>query len=164
MEKFQQEAFGRPILSWEVDEYRKHERSTAWFVISGIIGAILLVISIVTANYLFALIILMVGLLTFISSFKNPERVDVSITTTGVVIGGDFYQYKELRDFSIVYEPPEIKLLYVDFKSNLHPTVSIPLEEIDPNKAREALLPYVIENLERDKESLTDMMSRLYKI
>ena len=130
------DSYGYRLLSWEVDEYPRHERSRTWFIVAGIIGAALLVYAVVTANFLFAVIVLMLGVIILLTTFKEPQRVEVHITTMGIVVGNTFYPYKDVKDFSIVYQPPQTKLLYVGLSSLLHPLLSIPLEEMDPNQVR----------------------------
>lgn len=155
---------GEPILDWEVDEYPQHERSRTWYIAASIIAIALIVYAIITANFLFAVIILMVGVITLLSTFKTPDRISVMITTTGVIVGDLYYDYQSIRDFSIVFEPPDVSILYLDFHSSLHPLISVPLEEMDPNLIRDALLPFCTENFHRNEESLTDLMKRLYKL
>ncbi|MBI4599252.1 hypothetical protein HY734_03610 [Candidatus Uhrbacteria bacterium] len=156
--------YGSPLLSWEVDEYPRHERSRTWYIAGAVVGVLLIVYAIATANFLFAVIILMVGIITLLSTFQDPEKVDVVLTTTGVVIGNSFHDYQEMKDFSIAYSPPDVKLLYLDFQKLWHPMVSIPLEDTDPNEVRGILLQYCPENLNRTDETLTDMIRRLYKL
>lgn len=155
---------GRRLLSWEVDEYPHFERSTAWYVAAAIVSALLMVYAIATANFLFAIIILMIGIITLITTFQAPDRVEIILTTTGVVLGETFYGYDIVKDFALVYKPPETKLLYLDFVSPWHPLVSVPLEETDPNRVRDVLLSFCVENLQRNDESLTDAVRRVYKV
>jgi len=155
---------GRPVLEWEVDEYAKHDRSKVWYIIGAVVGVFLVIYAISTANFLFAVIILMLGIVTLLSTFLPPDRIVVIVTTTGVVVGDMYYDYEAIRDFSIAYDPPEVKYLYLEFHSPWQPLISIPLEEMDPNAIRENLLPFCFENLDRTEESLTDVMRRVYKL
>ncbi|MFC1787929.1 hypothetical protein ACFLZY_01790 [Patescibacteria group bacterium] len=155
---------GSALVGWEVDEYPQHDRSRLWFLVAGIVGVALIVYSVATANMLFAVIVLMIGVIILVSSMKTPDKVQVIVTTTGVLVGDSYYEYKDIKDFAIVYNPPETKLLYIDFESGWKPLLSIPLEDTDPNEVRESLLPYVIEDLDRTDERLTDVIRRLYKL
>lgn len=155
---------GTPQLEWEVDEYPAHQRSRVWYIIASVLGVSLIIYAVATANFLFAVIILMVGVITLISSFVPPDRVPVIITNTGVVVSDMYYDFQAIRDFSIVYDPPHIKNLYFEFHSPWQPLLTVPLEDIDPNQVREFLLPYCLENLHRVEENLTDVLRRLYKL
>jgi hypothetical protein len=156
--------YGRKLLGWEVDEYPAHTRSRTWYILGAVVGVGLIVHAIATANFLFAVIILMIGIITLLSTFDRPDRVHVILTTTGVVLGNAFYPYQDIRNFSLVYDPPEVKVLYLDFHKPWLPLLSVPLEEVDPNRVRETLLPFCVENLDRTDESLTDVVRRLYKL
>lgn len=156
--------YGKVFTAWQVDEFPNHDRSRLWYVLGAIAAVGLIIYSIFTANFLFAVIILLAGLTTLLSTFRQPEKLDIAITSTGVIIGDHFHSFKEFKDFSIAYEPPAIKLLYFDFVSSWIPLVSIPLEDNDPNYIRECLLPFCLENLERTEETLTDYVRRLYKL
>lgn len=156
--------YGKILLSWEVDEYPNHDRSRTWYVLGAIISVALIVYAIATANFLFAVIILMCGIVTLISTFQPPEKINVAITSIGILVGEAFYLYKDLKDFSVAYDPPAVKLLYIDFQKPWQPLVSVPLEETDPNQVREYLLPFCVENLERTEETLTDAVRRVYKL
>jgi hypothetical protein len=155
---------GQPEVVWEIDEYPRQRRSRNWYLVAGGIGVALIIYAVATANFLFAVIILMAGIVTLISDFKEPDRVTVAVTSAGLVVGDSFYDFRSVRDFSIVYEPPEVKLLYVTFRQIWQPMLAIPLEETDPNAVRETLLPFCLENLDRTSETLTEVLRRVYKL
>lgn len=161
-EEFQE--VGTSLISWETWDYPPVERSRTWYVIASILGAAMLVYAIVTANYLFAIILLMIGVILLMNGLRHPKRVEIHITNLGIVIGDTFHDYKDIKDFALVYEPPIVKNLYIDFNSVLRPLISISLEDIDPNLVREALLPFAFENLQREDEALTDILRRVYKL
>ena len=99
-----------------------------------------------------------------LSIFMKPARIPVVITSTGIIIGDLYYDYQAVKDFSIVYDPPEVKILYLDFYALTHPLIAVPLEDVDPNIIRENLLTFCQENLRRNEEGLTDLVRRVYKL
>ena len=155
---------GSPQIEWEIDEYPIHQRSKRWYMISIVLGVAFITYAVATANFLFAVIILMVAVITTLSLFVPPGRVPVIITNTGLVVDDTYYDFEAVKDFSIAYEPPDVKNLYLKFRSSWQPLLTVPLEDIDPNHVREILLPFCLENLERTEESLTDSVRRLYKL
>ncbi|RMD52024.1 FUSC family protein [Candidatus Parcubacteria bacterium] len=155
---------GTALMSWEAWEFPPHQRSRTWYISAFVIGLVFLIYAVWSANYIFAVIILMMGIILLINGLRKPERVHVHITDLGIVFGNHFYDYKDIKDFAIVYDPPEVKILYIDFNNIFEPLLSIPLEDADPNQVRKTLLPYVLENLEREEETLTDTVRRLYKL
>lgn len=155
---------GESLYEWETWEFPPHERSKNWYIGASIIAALCIIYAIATANYIFAIIILLFGILFLLDQMRHPERIKVHITNLGVVFGDEFYSYEEMKDFSIVYSPPDVKLLYIDFIQAWHPLLTVHLEDADPNEVRDLLVQYAFENLEREDETLTDMVKRLYKL
>jgi len=162
--EYHPDEFGELLIGWEVDEYPQHQRSRTWYILAGIVSVSLIIYAIATSNFMFAVIILMCCVILMISSFTKPERIPMMITTTGVILGDIYYDYQSIRDFAIVYDPPDVKLLYLDFYAVTHPLISIPLEETDPNIVRNSLLSFCMEDLNRTNEHLTDVVRRLYKL
>lgn len=156
--------FGKILAQWRVDEYPNHQRSRTWYIISAIIGIALIIYAIATANFLFAVIILISGVVMLLGAFQPPEKIDIAITQTGVVVGPAFYEFQDIKNFSLAYRPPEFRILYLDFVKPWLPLLSIPLEDTDPNHVRECLLPFCLENLDRTDETLTDTIRRVYKL
>ncbi len=161
---FQLAGPGQPRVVWEIDEYPRQTRSRRWYLVMAALGVALIVYSIATANFLFAVIVLMAGIITLISDFKHPNRITVGITTTGIVIGETYHDFRSVNDFALVYEPPEVKNLYVTFRQSWQPMLAIPLEDTDPNVVRRELLPFCLENLDRTSETLTEVLRRVYKL
>lgn len=158
------QTFGQPILAWKVDAFPYFERSRLWYIVAAILGALGIMYAISTANFLFALIILITGVIVLVTSFRKPERMDVVVTEMGMIIGETFHPFKEIKNFSIVFDPPKVRTLYLEFPSVLRPLLSVPLEDMDPNTVRDTLIPFCKENTERNEESLTDVLRKVYKL
>ena len=157
--------YGKEIMSWLVPEHEKHERSTSWYVIAGIVAIALLIYCFFTANFLFAVIIIVAALVIILHHGREPERVKFGITDEGIVIGRKFYDYDEIKDFAIVYKPRiEVKRLYFEFKNALRHRLSIPLENMNPLTVRETLLKYLKEDLERTDQPLSEGLAKLFKL
>lgn len=155
---------GEELYGWQTWEFMPHQRSMLWYVFASILSVVLIVYAIWVTNYMFAIIILMIGIIFLIGNLRKPEIVNVHVTTLGLVVNDKFYEYEEIKDFSLIYAPPDIKWLYVDFNKVWMPMLTIPLEDADPNIIREVMTPYAFENLEREEETLTDMVRRVYKL
>jgi hypothetical protein len=155
---------GKIFASWEFPEFIKYQRNTAWYVFTALIGLFLIIYAVYTYNFLFAFIIVMLGFILVIYMAKEPMTVRFIITEDGLELNHHFYSYKEVDTFWIIYEPPEVKNLYFDFKSTLKPSFSIPLLNQDPLEIRTVLLKYLREDLEKEEESTTDLLERKFKL
>lgn len=157
--------YGKEIIVWLVPEYERHERTTGWYLIASIAAIALLIYCFFTANFLFAVIIIVTALVIILHHGREPERVKFGLTDEGIVIGKKFYDYDEIKDFAIVYKPRiEVKRLYFEFKNALRHRLSIPLENMNPLKIRETLLKYLKEDLERTDQPLSEGLAKLFKL
>ena len=157
--------YGDEIIGWEVPEYDKHERTKAWYITASIIAVLLLLYSFWTANFLFAVIIIITSLVIILHDGREPDMVRFSITDEGVVIGRKFYDFDEIKDFAIVYKPKQgVKNLYFEFKNALKHRLSIPLQDMNPLPIRENLLKYLKEDLERTDQPTSEGLAKILKL
>lgn len=151
-------------LEWEVNEFVRYERGALWYTISILVGLGLLVYAILTANFLFALIIVMFALALYLSIITEPAKIRFALTDGGIEIGRSRYPYHEIKSFWLIYDPPEVKKLYLDFRTPLRPRLTIDLDDVNPNDVRSALMARVHEDLTQVEEPMTEILGRLFKI
>ena len=73
--EYHPDEFGDILVSWEVDEYPQHERSRMWYILASVVGIGLIVYAVLTSNFLFAVIILMIAVIMVLSMFTKPEKI-----------------------------------------------------------------------------------------
>lgn len=127
-------------------------------------GLLLLLQAVFSANFLFALIILMFAVVLYLSTKTPPTRVVAAITDDGVVYGKAVYPYRDIQSFWMVYDPPSVKTLYLEFRSIMQPSVTIELEDSNPNAVREHLGRFVREDITKVDEPVSDAIGRILKI
>jgi len=153
------------IISWEVLEYEKYERSKIWYVVASLVAALLLLYSILTSNFLFAIIIVASVIIIILHDGQEPTLIKIDLTDEGVIVGKKFYDYDEIKNFSIIYKPRQnVKNLYFEFKNSFKHRLSIPLNNIDPLRVRDTLLQYIEEDLERTNQPLSEGLAQLFKL
>lgn len=155
---------GKILQSWTFPEFSSPKRERSWYIWIIIISFSVLIWSIITANYLFALIIIIVAIIFIFQNRRPAQLIECRLKEDGIETGQNFYAYEDIKNFWIVYRPPEIKAIYVDFKSALKPTLTIPLESQNPLKIRETLKKYIEEDLEKDDEPSADSIARTFKL
>src|SRR5688572_16539667 len=151
-------------LGWDTLEYPKYQRGRLWYVGMLGVGGALLIYAVVTANFLFALIIIMFALVTYMSSVAEPQKIRFSITDAGIALGNAFYLYRDINRFWFIYEPPAVRALYLEFKNALRPRVTIDLGSMNPNQVRQVLGGFVREDFSEDEEPFSDYIGRVLKI
>ncbi len=155
---------GDVVFEWTVKEYEQPERERRWYILMGIVGVSLVGYALISGNYLFALVIVLFGIILFMHDMVEPMEVPVLITETGVVVGKKYYRFSELKSFWMIYDPPAIKNLYFGLDSVLRHRVQVPLLDNDPRPIREHLEQFVEEDLDQEEEPFSDSISRLFKI
>lgn len=140
------------LMQWDAEEFKQVARPQQWYILFAIVGIAFVVYALFTANYLFALIIVLLAVVLNQFFHKEPEKIGVAITREGVAIDNAFYPYgSDLVSFWILYNPPEVKTLTFSHQSSLQPNITIQLEDQNPLKIRELLLNYLPEDVEQEE-------------
>lgn len=153
-----------PTISWTIPEYREHARGRRWYVVAIAAGAALLSYAVLTANFLFALILLIAIFVTALHDRRSAPDVLFEIAENGINIGETHYSYNRFKSFWMYYEPDEAKTLFLEFKSGVRPRLSIPLQNKNPLRVRSILLAHLPEDIERENEPLSEQLIRLLKL
>lgn len=156
---------GRILHQWEFPEYERHNRGPVWYVLAFAIGTALIVYALKDGNPLFALIILLFALILFTNHRQEPMQLNFTMYETGIQVGDTFFLFREIETFSVIYEPPTVKVLYLMPKNRvLRGEITIPLRDQNPVEVRRMLLEYLKEDLDRDEETHNDKLGRLLKL
>lgn len=159
-----EEIIGKTAFAWSIPEFPKYERGKLWYAIAALVAGGGILYAVLTANFLFAVIILMFAMISLLYSTREPMLIPFAIGEAGVLVGVRTYPWRELESFWIVYDPPTVKTLYVEFKNPLRPRVAAPLADEDPVALRDTLLQYIREDVERKDEPFSDFLGRLLKL
>jgi hypothetical protein len=155
--------FGEIYYEWTISEHNNHKRSYGWYILMIIVSAALIIWSIITANFLFALIIILVIFILFLKEYSGSSQLKFRILEDGILIGNQFFSYKELASFYMIYDPPYVKKLFFSTKG-LSPDISIPLNDMNPLPIRESLLEFLEEDLDKENESIDDQLETILKL
>src|SRR3989344_5481594 len=147
--------YGEVLFNWVFPEFPRYERDKSWYFWASVIAVILLIYAIFSANFLFAVIII-VSSLTILMFHRSNNEINFKITEDGILLNKQFYDYRDIKNFYIIYQPPAVKTLYFEPKSIFRPRVPVSLEDQNPVKIREVLLNYLEEDLERENEPTSD--------
>lgn len=157
-------AEAQDLFVWEAPAHEPRERGTRWYLIMAVVALAFTAYAVITGNFLFAFLILLAAIVLILAGNEHPKTVLVQIGHNGVVWHGDFLPFDDIRDFAIVYQPPEVKVLYLHPRSFLQPRLRIPLGDQDPLELREHMRQYAHEDLTLKDEHATDILARLFKL
>lgn len=131
-------------LRWSAYEHEHVERGSDWYWALGIAAASLSVISILFANFLFAVLIILAAFTIALSARTPPERVEFEISEKGIRTGNVLHRYDEVISFWVDDEKAEPVLL-VDTVKFMSPNLIIPLANVDPGDIRNYLREFAEE-------------------
>ncbi len=154
---------GKTFLQWKFFEFPIHQRGLVWYFVSGLFIMLFLGYAVFTRNFLFALIIILFVLLFYIMN-RSVREITIQIGEDGVLLGNKLYQYSSMEKYWIIYNPPQVKSLYIQFKSFFSPRLVISLENQSPLKIREILSNYIVEDLDQEEEPPLDTLTRVLKL
>lgn len=155
---------GDVLHEWTIQEYEQHERGMPWYALMILLGLGMVIYGVMTGNFLFALIIILFAIILFLQSHQTPLQVVFQITELGVVVGGRFYPYSEFNSFYVIYQPPEVKTLFLETKSVFRPLLRIPLLDKNPVEIKHTLREFLPEDAEKEEEPLADRVARNWRI
>ncbi len=157
--------YGRLLLGWTFPEYAHYKRDFKWYLLISLIFVVVIVYSFITGNFLFVIFLILFAVIIFSSDHRFPHKVSLDIFEDGIRLGENkFYGWSDIKNFHLVYQPPQVKRLYFDLKNVFLSDLSVPLEKEDPLKVREILEEYLEEDLDRKNETLMDRLNRWFKI
>lgn len=149
---------------WEVPSFEKYERGKTWYFGFAVVATLLVAYAIYTSNFLFAFIIFLSVIIVLLVGNQKPKQILVQIGNNGIVVDGRLHLYQEIDTFSIIYQPPMSKVLYIEPKSTLSQRLRIELDDQDPVELRSHLLQYLREDLDLQGEHVSDIIGRLLRI
>lgn len=149
---------------WEAPAFERHERGTRWYAVMAVVALALVAYAVFTANFLFAFLVLLAAIMLVLAGNEASPAVLIQIGDNGVVWDGQFIPYERIRHFSIVYQPPEVKVLYLQPRNLMQPRMRIDLGGQDPVELRNHLKQYTFEDLKQQEEHASDTFARLFRL
>ena len=156
------ENVGKILHSWRAPEFEVYEKSGRWYIIAALFIASMVAYAIFTNSPIMAIVFILIGIVGYIYSQRNPKIVTFTITSKGVLANNEMYLYDNIFSFWIFYEPTHTKVISLHTKASMLPFVHIPIENENPVKLRELLMQNIPE-IKQDP-SLTNTIGRFLHI
>ncbi len=151
-------------FAWETPAFIKYNRGSLWYFVFAIVCFSLIAYAIWTANFLFAFIVFLSAIILLLVGSQDPRTVLVQVGDNGVVIDGRLHLFQDLERFSVIYQPPMSKVLYIEPRSALTPRLRLELMDEDPVELRNHLKRFLREDLDLQGEHVSDIFGRLLRI
>lgn len=147
------------LLAWSTPEYREITMNRRQLLIAASVAGILLILALITANFLFAIVIALASVAGYLFVGRPPRTMNIVVTTKGIAYGDRFFVWnQDAKRFWVLYDPP-LATLNIATRSLTDPTLEIQLGDQDPFRVRDTLLQYLEED-PRAEESFADSISR----
>lgn len=139
------------ILEWQSPEHHFDRKSVDWYWALGIIVLGGVILSFYFGNFLFAIFLLIAGIVVGALSYQETKSVPVKITTKGIAFGRRLYPWLSIRSFWIEDEHIHGPRILLHPTSHYLPLIVIPVnEEIDLNDVHDILLEFIDEEFLRE--------------
>ena len=135
-------------LTWNATEHKHIERGGDWYWALGITVVSFALIAILFNDVLFAILILLAGLVLGMLASRPHPSVPISLEERGLMVDGTLYPYEEMFAFWVTQGDDPI--LFIDTPRFMTPDLMIPLHGIDPESVRSFLTERVLETEMRE--------------
>lgn len=112
------------ILSWTALEYEEKERTRDWFWALGVIIVTASLASIIFANYFFAVLIILSGVMLGFFAIRKPGVIPYELGARGLKAGNRLYAYENIKSFYVQEVHPT---LFIKSERIFMPILSIPI-------------------------------------
>ena len=149
-------------IQWEAEEFETHTRDTKWYIIVSCILLLALAYTIWISHWVLSAVVVMVGVVLYLSGRLKPRIIKYMIDSQGVKVGDRIFQYNELKTFwfSTSHKITKLNLISI-FK--LMPVISISIQGDMKEKIKNILSQFLPESQNRGEDWI-DRINRFLKI
>ena len=153
---------GKILHSWRAPQFEVYEKSGRWYLIGALFILALVVYALFSNSPMMAITFILIGIVGYIYSQKDPLVVNFAITKKGILADKELYLYENIHSFWIFYEQHHSKIISLHTKASAFPFVHIPIGDENPAQLHEILTEYIPE-IKQDP-SLIDTIGRVLHI
>jgi len=142
---------------WESTEFEFKRNGKKWYITVGIVALVLIVVSIILNNYLFAFLVLLAAGMMMVMSSQKPMDFNIEVSEQGVKVADKMYPYNTISAFWISRNKNGVMNLLLMTNERITPLMSfiIPDEiEFDILELRDFLGEFI------DEQEMTESVSQ----
>ena len=155
-------AYGEVLLYWQAEEHEPLELGPKSTIIVTVILIAIIAWALYTNSPLMAITFILIGVVGYLSLYREPRVLPFMVTERGIIAGNEFYEYDTLHSFFIYTEPPFENILSIQTSGKLVPYVHIPAMGVDIAHLRDVLDEFIPE--EKHQPGLVDTLEKLLHI
>ncbi|HBO16528.1 MAG: hypothetical protein UR69_C0002G0110 [Candidatus Moranbacteria bacterium GW2011_GWE2_35_2-] len=150
------------LIQWQGPEYENYPKDKRWYMITSFVLVVIIAYALITNSPLMAITFILIGIVGFVYLQRDPQICTYAITSRGVIVEKELYDFEDIKSFWIMYKEPHQRILSLHTEGMLIPYVHIPMHQKDPDQIREILLEFIPEK--RQFPSAIDTLERLLHI
>ncbi len=145
-------------ITWETYEHEHREKSKDWYWSLGILIVTASVLSIIFGNYLFGILLIVIGVSLAVVGSKHPKLTIFELNKMGIRIGNKLFPYATLEAFWVQdnEEHDRPSQLLIKSRKTMVPLLIIPIDGIETHEIRDFLLYNLLEK--EMEESLSQII------
>lgn len=151
----------KEIFSWIASEYIPKEHGPYWFLATGGVATLFVILGIVTKSYFFIAFAVLAFLVIVLYARRTPGEIYFSVLPKGVWAGKKFYEFSKFKSFW-VFERDSERELSLETIKGLTPFVRLPLGEVGANKIKAVLAGFLSEAEHR--ELFSDQLLKILRL
>lgn len=155
--------FDDALFAWYAPEYIRYERSWKWYLLAGIVDALLIGYAVWTEAWSMALVLIVLAFVVVLELRRKPKLTTVVLSHWGIQFGDLEIPFADVKRFWIHHQPPHVDELRLQVQSRVHPEVIIPLNGANPSLIRHYLVTQIPE-WEGKEMSLIDVIARILRL
>jgi len=151
------------MFIWEVSV--KKDKGTGWYTTAGVFALALIIWGFLVGLYVMSIVIfIFVGVYILVEN-NAPEKIIVKVNENGIDLGGGFYDYPKIEEFSIVYDQGKAVILRLRMKARGLRHIDVDLSpDVNSAELRAYLSGYIIESENGGELTSTERLTRYLKI
>lgn len=149
------------IFSWTAYEYILQKHGPYWFLITGGVATLLVILGIFTKSYFFIALVVLAFLVMVLYAKRAPAEIYFSVMPKGIGVGKKFYEFSEFKSFW-VFERDGERELSLEMIKRFNPFMRLPLGEIGASKIKAVLSRFLPEA--EHKELFSDQILKILRL
>ncbi len=151
-----------PLLEWTAPAKVVHERSEKWYLVAGLLCAIMIIYGILIGAWSLSICVAMIAGLSFLIRNEGAHVHRIRILDIGIEFDGKPSIWSDWKHFWIL-RGEGYHELHIESRKPLTPDLVIQTGEIDPYAIRDQLSQYLVQ-IDHQKEKILDAIIRFCKL
>ncbi len=155
-------AYGEVLLHWQAPEHEPLELGPRSQTVVTLLLIAIIAYALYTNSPLMAITFILIGVVGYLSLYREPRILSFLITGKGIIAGNEFYEFSTIESFFVYRDAPFENILSIRTAGKLVPYVHIPVDPADIDMLRDTLDNFIPE--EKHEPGLVDTLEKLLHI